>query len=117
MSSHHPRVQIEYTPEFKRNVRELARRYRHIQNDVQAVIEQLQQGQVLGNQIAGTAFTVFKVRVRNSDTRKGKSGGYRLIYYMRTIEKIVLVTIYSKSDQGDISEKRIQSILREFEDM
>jgi hypothetical protein len=33
-----------------------------------------------GDQISGTGFTVFKVRVKNSDIRKGKRAGYRVIY-------------------------------------
>ncbi len=109
-----PSVQIEFTPEFKRNVRELAKRYRHIQNDLQPIIEQLQRGQILGVQITGVRYALYKLRVRNSDNRKGKSGGYRLIYYLRTTERLILVTIYSKSDQGDISKKRLASILNEF---
>lgn len=32
-------VQVEYTPEFKRNLRELAKKYRHVRSDVQPVIE------------------------------------------------------------------------------
>ncbi|RIK26832.1 MAG: hypothetical protein DCC52_09840 [Chloroflexi bacterium] len=59
-------------------------------------------------------YALYKLRVRNSDNRKGKSGGYRLIYYLRTTERLILVTIYSKSDQGDISKKRLASILNEF---
>lgn len=34
-------VQVEYTPEFKRNLRVLAKKYRRIRSDVQPVIEQL----------------------------------------------------------------------------
>lgn len=111
------RVQVEFTPDFKRNLRELAKRYRHIQDDVQPVIEQLQQGEILGAKVPGAQYTVFKVRVRNSDIHKGKSAGYRMIYYLRTAQYVILVTIYSKSDQSDISTKRIASILREFSRM
>jgi len=35
-----------------------------------------------------------KVRLRNSDAQRGKSGGYRVIYYLKTKAKIILVTIY-----------------------
>ncbi|MFT5144317.1 MAG: mRNA-degrading endonuclease RelE of RelBE toxin-antitoxin system [Rhodothermales bacterium] len=43
---------VRFTPEFKRNLRHLAKKYRHIRSDVQPII----------------------------NARRGKRGGYRLIY-------------------------------------
>jgi Cytotoxic translational repressor of toxin-antitoxin stability system len=96
MPSESSRVQVEFTPEFKRNLRALSKKYRHIRSDVQPVLEQLQAGEFVGDQIPGTRYTVFKVRVRNRDIRKGKSAGYRLIYQVKSPRSVVLVTIYSK---------------------
>ena len=104
-------VQVEYTHEFKRNLRALAKKYRHIRSDVQPVIGQLQAGEVMGDQVPRTRYAIFKVRVRNSDIQKGKRSGYRLIYHLRTPENIILVTIYSKLDQSDISVEQIRRIL------
>jgi mRNA-degrading endonuclease RelE of RelBE toxin-antitoxin system len=109
-------VQVEYTPEFKRNLRTLAKKYRHIRSDVQPVIDRLQAGEAIGDQVQGTPYTIFKVRAQNSDIRKGKSSGYRLIYYLRIPTSIVLVTIYSKLDQADISAEQIRRILKEFDE-
>lgn len=107
--------QVEFTPEFKRNLHALSRKYRHIRSDVQPVIEQLQVGKIVGNQVPGIRYTIFKVRVRNSDIQKGKRSGYRLIYYVKTPTNIILVTIYSKLDQSDVSTKEIKRIIAEFE--
>ena len=109
-------VQVEYTPEFKRNLRALAKKYRYIRSDVQPIIDRLQAGEVIGDQVSGTRYAIFKVRVRNSDIRKGKRSGYRLIYHLKTPTSIVLVTIYSKLDQADISAEQIRRILREFDE-
>jgi len=108
-------VQVEYTPEFKRNLRALAKKYRHIRSDVQPVIEQLEAGEVIGDQVPRTRHTIFKVRVRNSDIQKGKRSGYRLIYHLKTPTNVILVTIYSKLDQADISAERIRRTLIEFD--
>ena len=108
-------LQVEYTPEFKRNLRGLAKKYRHIRFDIQPIMEQLQRGEMIGNQITGIHHTIFKVRIRNRDIHKGKSSGYRLIYHLRTATNIVLITIYSKLEQGDISADRIRYIIKEFE--
>ena len=102
---------VTYTPECKRNLRHLAKKYRRIQDDVQPIIDQLAGGEKPGDQISGVQQEVFKVRVRNSDAKKGKSGGYRLIYLVRSNAEIVLITIYSKSEQGDIPAAEIRKII------
>ncbi|MBI5473086.1 MAG: type II toxin-antitoxin system RelE/ParE family toxin [Ignavibacteriae bacterium] len=106
---------IEYTDEFKRNIRGLAKKYRSLRSDVQEVINQIERGEILGDQIPGIGYAVFKVRVRNSDIRKGKRSGYRLLYYLKHRDLVILVTLYSKLDQSDVSIREIRRIIKEFE--
>jgi len=73
--SEQPLIQVEVSPTFSRNLRALAKKYRSIRNDIQPVIEQLEKGELPGDQIPEVGYAVFKLRVRNSDTQKGKSGG------------------------------------------
>jgi mRNA-degrading endonuclease RelE of RelBE toxin-antitoxin system len=109
-----PKIEIAFTPEFKRNLRGLAKKYPHIRSDVQPIIDQIQRGEFVGEQVQGTGYTIFKVRIRNSDVLRGKSGGYRAIYYLKTATAVILVTIYSKTEQSDISSAKIKRILSEF---
>jgi mRNA-degrading endonuclease RelE of RelBE toxin-antitoxin system len=80
-----------------------------------AVIEQLQAGELPGDRIPGMEYEIFKVRIKNSDIQKGKSAGYRAIYYLKTSDSIVLVTIYSKSDLSDIAAETVREILAQYE--
>lgn len=114
MQSEPPLIQIEATAKFKRHLRILAKKYRNISNDIQPIIEQLQSGELPGDKIPGVGYTIFKLRVKNSDVQKGKSGGYRVIYYVKTDTNIILVTIYSKSEKEDISAEEIQQTLADF---
>lgn len=109
-----PIVEIRLTPEFQRKLKNLAKKYRQVPTDLQPVLKQLQHGEFLGDQIPGIGFKTMKVRIRNSDTQKGKSGGYRLIYWISSTELIVLLDIYSKSDQGDIEVDEIRQIIKGF---
>ena len=68
-----------------------------------------------GNKISGINSEVFKLRVRNRDIQKGKSGGYRLIYYVKTATGIILLTIYAKSEQANIAADDIRNIIAEYE--
>ena len=109
-------ISVEFTPEFKRNLRKLSKKYRNIRSDVQPVIEKIQKGGFAGDQIPKTGdYTIFKVRVRNRDVSKGKSAGYRLIYYGKSEENVILITTYSKSEQSDISSDQIRKILKSHE--
>src|SRR2546421_7705099 len=110
-----PPIRVEYTPEFKRNLRQLAKRYRRIKPDVQPLLDELERRQTPGDQVPGVQYVVYKVRVRNSDSGKGKSGGYRIIYQQSTDETIVLVTIYSKTEQEDIAANEIRQILLDYQ--
>ena len=108
-------LQVTFTPEFKRNLRQLAKKYRHIKSDVQPVIDQVASGSKPGDQVPGVRYEVFKVRVKNSDALRGKSGGYRLIYYVKSERERVLVTVYSKTEQADIAPEEIREIILDLE--
>lgn len=55
------------------------------------------------------------MRVPNRDAQSGKSGGYRVIYYIVTDEQRLLLTIYSKTDQTDITPDELLRIIEEWE--
>lgn len=110
-----PIIQVEFTSRFQRDVRTLAKRYRNIRDDIQRLIEQLKAGEIPGDQVPGLEYTVFKVRVRNSNIQKGKSGGYRVLYYLKTPDRVVFVTMYAKSDQTDFVVEEVRDILSQYE--
>ena len=114
MENNLPLRQIIPTREFQRDLRVLSKKYRHIKSDVQPIIAKLQAGELLRTRIAGTGYEIFKVRIKNSDIHKGKSGGYRFIYYLQTTTVVILIAIYSKSEQSDIASDRILEIIGEF---
>jgi hypothetical protein len=47
--------QIEFTTEFKRNVRSLAKKYSSIRSDIAPIIEQISNGSLIGDQIPKTS--------------------------------------------------------------
>ena len=108
-------IEVTVSDRFATEIRQLARRYRRIRLDIQPVIDQLEAGELPGDQIPGIDYTLFKVRVKNSDAQRGKSGGYRIIYYLKTATQILLVTIYSKSDKSDITAAEVREIIARAE--
>jgi hypothetical protein len=75
--------------------------------------------QLLENPFSGTSLgnNLFKIRMAISSKGKGKSGGARVITYVKIMsETIYLVSLYDKSEQGNITEKeinlRIKNLIR-----
>lgn len=108
-------VPIFYTSEFKRNLRQLGKKYRHIKADLTPLLAELESGATPGDRIPGVTYNVYKARVANSDSTRGKRGGYRVIYWCTVENQIILITIYSKTEQSDISVPQIQAIITSFE--
>lgn len=106
-------AEVLITLPFKRRFKDLSKRYRKIQADIQPIVDNLQSGKIVGNQVNGTDFTVFKVRARNSDIPTGKSGGYRVIYQLVSPECIYLLLIYAKSDREDITVAEIEEAIEQ----
>lgn len=110
-----PRIQVELSRRFRKDVKHLRKKYPHVREDVQGFIDRLEAGETPGNQVQHIHYTVYKVRLINSDVQRGKSGGYRVVYYIKTAERILLITIYTKSEVSDISDEMIRSIIEAHE--
>jgi mRNA-degrading endonuclease RelE of RelBE toxin-antitoxin system len=115
MPSEPPSIQIALTPRFKRDLRDLSKRYRSIRTDIKPLIERLQLGETPGDEIIGSKDKIFKVRLKNSNIQRGKSGGYLAVYYVKTEKEIILVTIYSKSDFSDVSNETIEDAIAQYQ--
>lgn len=54
-------VTIEFTPGFKRNLRRLARKYRHIKSDLTPLIKEIEAGNTPGDRIPRAEDEIYKV--------------------------------------------------------
>ena len=115
MPSDPPPIRVTFTPEFKRNLRQLAKKYRRIKTDLQPILDALAGGSKPGDQVPGVRYEVFKVRAMNSAASRGKSGGDRLIYHVKSASEVVLVTVSSKTEQADIASEDIRGIILDLE--
>ena len=68
--------------------------------------------QFLGLKLKDIDSKVMKVRIANTDTNKGKSNGYRLIYYaVKTDYTVYLLSIYyKKDDRRVLSDSEIREL-------
>lgn len=111
-----PSIQILVTPDFQGQLRKLAKRYRIIRSDLQPLFDDLESSNCPGDQIPSTTCTAFKVRVKNSDIQKGNGAGYRVIDQLWDKIRILLVTLYSKSDETTLTAREICEIIDRFDE-
>ena len=107
-------VEVRFSSVFKRRLKQLSKRYRHIKQDIDPILTELQLGNFIGDQIVGTNYTVIKIRAKNSDIPTGKRGGYRLVYQIATPKLVFLLLIYVKSDRSDISLDDIKTAINDL---
>ncbi len=106
---------VRYAESFFRAAKRLQKRYPHVEDDAEMLADRLEAGELPGDRIPGLADRVYKVRIPNRDARRGKRGGYRVIYYLQTTEAVVIITIYSKSEKSDIPLETIRQMIKAYE--
>ena len=94
------------TEPFERKLKRLAKKYKSITLDLMPIIEKLQECPTIGISL-GKDF--YKIRFSITSKGKGKSGGARIITYVRIVKNSVfLMDIYDKSEQESITDKELQ---------
>ena len=64
---------LYYTPEFKRALRKLSRRYRSLRVDLRELLSELESGKNPGDQLQDSRYFVFKARVKIAMPKKGRA--------------------------------------------
>lgn len=111
------------TPKFQKDVKEYKKRFKNITKDLDVVIGKLATGDLLGENVPNIKIKLLdeeirKVRVINTNTNKGKSNGYRLIYYVvKNDGTIYLLTVYYKKDKENITPTEIEKLIKENVDI
>ena len=104
---------IEVSSRFEKELKQLAKKYKKIKNDLILFKKNILNNPTLGTPLGNDCY---KIRIPNSSIPTGKSGGFRIITLVK-IEKnrIILLTIYSKTDKDNISKEELNSILQNLE--
>lgn len=110
------KVTIRYLAEFQRLAKDLKRKYKSFKDDYETFLDELERnpfgGEPLGHH-------TYKNRMAIA-SKKGKSGGARVIMYnvKQVIEDeviITLMTIYDKSEISNVSDAYIRSLVQQIE--
>ncbi len=100
---------VVVTEPFERKVKKLAKRHKSLGSDLASIIDQLSLNPALGTPLGNDCF---KIRLAITSKGRGKSGGARLITFVRIVRNTVyLLDLYDKSDQDNISDKELRALI------
>lgn len=99
---------IEYSDNFLKEAKKLSKKYKLLKTDLQQAVSEIITKQDLGIYLG---CNLYKKRVKNSSIPTGKSGGFRVIIYRQMEEKIILISIYSKTDKETLSDEELSELI------
>lgn len=102
--------EIESISLFDKQAKRLVKKYPSLKNDLAELFEALannpNQGTALGNNF-------YKIRLAITSKGKGKSGGARIITFVKvSLTTVYLTFIYDKSEKSTISNKELEQIFK-----
>lgn len=92
------------TNHFKHQLKKLKKKYGHAKEDVYDNLSTWRpsKGMSLGK-------SIYKIRIKSQDLKKGKSGGFRLyIYLFKEGDQIAPLCVYAKSQKETITESELE---------
>jgi mRNA-degrading endonuclease RelE of RelBE toxin-antitoxin system len=103
------------TETFQKSIKILKKKFRRVKDDLSGIIQILERDPTIGDPIPGWNKEIWKVKVASSDVKKGKRGGFRLIYLWKSGEfTVYLLAAYFKGDKLDISKREIEELLKKL---
>ena len=106
-------VTFNYTEEFLRQAKRLAKRYRSLPDDINSLQHELIENPEIGVSLGGGKR---KIRLGAKSKGGGKRGGLRVITLNAVVEVsdtcVNLLTIYDKKEISNVSDQYIDQIIK-----
>ena len=95
---------------FEREFKRLAQKYASLKSEFEELVEKLEKNPETGTPLGNS---LYKIRLSIASKGRGKSGGARVITYLKTEQRnVYLLSIYDKGKRSTISDNEIREILK-----
>ena len=103
---------VELSDNFKKEAKRLVKKYRSLKSEIADLITELEanptKGTPLGNDI-------YKIRLAIASKGKGKSGGARVLTFIKVTDTVVILfSIYNKGEKDAISDKEVTQLIKDL---
>ena len=103
---------IELTDNFKNEAKKLIKKYASLRTEIIEFGKELAENPTSGTPLGND---VYKIRLAIASKNKGKSGGARIISFVKIIDETVyFLSIYNKGNKDSISDKEIEELIKNY---
>lgn len=104
---------VELSDNFKKEAKRLIKKYRSLKTEISELLIELKTNPIKGTPLGND---IYKIRLSIKSKGKGKSGGARVMSFVKVTETTVLLfSIYNKGEKDTISDKEIQALIKDFQ--
>jgi mRNA-degrading endonuclease RelE of RelBE toxin-antitoxin system len=103
---------IELSANFKKEAKRLIKKYPSLKTELAELFIELEENPTTGTPLGND---IYKIRLAIASKNKGKSGGARILSFVKVMQTTVLLfAIYSKGEIDNLSDKDIKELIMDY---
>lgn len=103
---------VELSSNFKKEAKKLVKKYPSLKTELIKLFSKLEKNPTLGIPLGDN---IYKIRLAIASKNKGKSGGARVLSFVKVTEtSVLLFSIYNKGVIDNLTENEIKELIKEY---
>jgi mRNA-degrading endonuclease RelE of RelBE toxin-antitoxin system len=103
---------IQLSSNFIKEAKRLVKKYPSLKQELALLFSELEINPTLGTALGND---IYKIRLAIASKNKGKSGGARVLSFVKITQTTVLLfAIYSKGEVNTLSDSQIKALIKNF---
>jgi mRNA-degrading endonuclease RelE of RelBE toxin-antitoxin system len=103
---------IELSANFKKEAKRLIKKYPSLKTELAELFIELEENPTTGTPLGND---IYEIRLAIASKNKGKSGGARILSFVKVMQTTVLLfAIYSKGEIDNITDKDIKELIMDY---
>jgi mRNA-degrading endonuclease RelE of RelBE toxin-antitoxin system len=103
---------IELSSNFKKEAKRLIKKYPSLKSELTILFTELEENPTNGTPLGND---IYKIRLAIASKNKGKSGGARVLSFVKvTATTVLLFSIYSKGEIDNLTDKEIKELIKDY---
>jgi mRNA-degrading endonuclease RelE of RelBE toxin-antitoxin system len=103
---------IELSANFKKEAKRLVKKYPSLKTELAELFAKLEENPTTGTPLGND---IYKIRLAIASKNKGKSGGARVLSFVKVTQTTVLLfSIYSKGEVDNLTDKEIKELIKDY---
>lgn len=103
---------VELSANFKKEAKRLIKKYPSLKKELIELFTELEKNPTTGTPLGND---IYKIRLAIASKNKGKSGGARVLSFVKVTQtSVLLFSIYNKGEIDNITDKEINELIKDY---